>query len=956
MFRKQPRGKANEAADRRPGIFRKRYRRPSWRHRFGSLERLESRFAFDGNNGAAPAELVELNGTVYFSAYHPVVGRELWKASPADSEALLVKDILQGSSGSDPIALTQFNGLLLFLAQGNSGLDLWKSDGTDAGTMLVKQIGFDQQPDYPEPIPVVVDNALYFAGKATDGTVNLWKSDGTASGTGIVKSFGQLTTSFLPDQLTDVAGTLFFVADDGVHGPELWKSDGTAEGTVLVADIYAGNMSYRAPTELVNVDGTLYFSTDDGIHGSELWKSDGTDIGTVLVANIRASATGSFPTELVNVGGTLYFAATSDDDEAELWKSDGTASGTTKVTNIGPGSSGSNPFELINVGGTLYFAAYDPINGTQIWKSNGTAAGTTMLRKITYGTSGFGPSHLFQAAGVLYFTIDTATGRQLWKSNGTSAGTLLVTSFPPQTLNSDGFVYDLPLHVANVGSSIFFNVGDGISAEELWRSNGAKAGTVKLPIATGAGDVKVSVARGRLTITGDKYANSIKITPGSVTGQWVITGEGLTTVQGASSFIASAVTGDVVLSMAAGDDTVTFESGTFPKALTVDSGEGVNVIELASVTVNGNLAITIGSQGSAELSASQINGNATFTGRNKPKGVASGEVTVDLQTSTFLGTLAVTTGDTDDTIVLEEIVSVGKSLTINSGSGNDDVELVNSLNTLELKGTVTLNLGLGVDDVTMEGIKATGIASVNTGGGGDSVLLRNTSTLNNLSVSTGNGGSKVAIIDVTVDKSLSVVGGTGNHQFIGSSVKVITDATWTTGAGDDHLILDDLDVDRDLKVNSGNATSSDRVVITRSSIFRNLDVRTGTGNDRLGLGGLDKTALDQILQNANLTWLTDQIPGFEIVPGKVDVTGTTMLISTDGDTRFDVIDSMFRGLFTVTMGRKNDTLNLKNNSLGNKLVLDGGLGTNTLQNLSSNTDLSANQLASTNLTIRRLTQ
>jgi hypothetical protein len=56
------------------------------------------------------------------------------------------------------------------------------------------------------------------------------------------------------------------------------------------------------------------------------------------------------------------------------------------------------------------------------------------------------------------------------------------------------------------------------------------------------------------------------------------------------------------------------------------------------------------------------------------------------------------------------------------------------------------------------------------------------------------------------------------------------------------------------------------------------------------------------------------------------------------------------------MGRKNDTLNLKNNSLGNKLVLDGGLGTNTLQNLSSNTDLSANQLASTNLTIRRLTQ
>jgi hypothetical protein len=56
------------------------------------------------------------------------------------------------------------------------------------------------------------------------------------------------------------------------------------------------------------------------------------------------------------------------------------------------------------------------------------------------------------------------------------------------------------------------------------------------------------------------------------------------------------------------------------------------------------------------------------------------------------------------------------------------------------------------------------------------------------------------------------------------------------------------------------------------------------------------------------------------------------------------------------MGKKNDTLNLKNNSLGNKLVLDGGLGTNTLLNLSTNSDLSANPLSSTNLSIRRLTQ
>ena len=40
-----------------------------------------------------------------------------------------------------------------------------------------------------------------------------------------------------PSSLTGVGGTLFFTADDGIHGRELWKSDGTKAGTVLVKDI-----------------------------------------------------------------------------------------------------------------------------------------------------------------------------------------------------------------------------------------------------------------------------------------------------------------------------------------------------------------------------------------------------------------------------------------------------------------------------------------------------------------------------------------------------------------------------------------------------------------------------------------------------------------------------------------------------------------------------------------------
>ena len=91
-----------------------------------------------------------------------------------------------------------------------------------------------------------------------------------------------------PSYLTAVGGTLFFTADDGVHGRELWKSDGTRAGTVLVKDIdpRRATTTTKRPASLTDVGGTLFFTADDGVHGPELWKSDGTKAGTVLVKDI----------------------------------------------------------------------------------------------------------------------------------------------------------------------------------------------------------------------------------------------------------------------------------------------------------------------------------------------------------------------------------------------------------------------------------------------------------------------------------------------------------------------------------------------------------------------------------------------------------------------------------------------------------------------------------------------
>ena len=122
----------------------------------------------------------------------------------------------------------------------------------------------------------------------------LWTSDGTSSGTLLVKDFFPASSGAGPFDLTNFDGTLFFSADDGAHGDELWKSDGTAAGTVMVKDIDPGSTG-SFPSDLTNVNGTLYFAANDGADGQELWKSDGTAAGTVMVKDIGPGLYSSAP-------------------------------------------------------------------------------------------------------------------------------------------------------------------------------------------------------------------------------------------------------------------------------------------------------------------------------------------------------------------------------------------------------------------------------------------------------------------------------------------------------------------------------------------------------------------------------------------------------------------------------------------------------------------------------------
>jgi ELWxxDGT repeat protein len=193
-----------------------------------------------------------------------------------------------------------------------------------------------------------VGSTLFFtANDGVNGT-ELWKSDGTAAGTVLVKDINPLSFGTYPSNLTAVGSTLFFTADDGVNGTELWKSDGTEAGTVLVKNINPGAFFSSSPRNLTAVGNTLFFTANDGVNGRELWKSDGTEAGTILVGDIRPGSSSSDPQNLRVVGSTLYFTADDGVNGRELWAVSTPAIPTLAIAatsaNQTEGNSGSKAF------------------------------------------------------------------------------------------------------------------------------------------------------------------------------------------------------------------------------------------------------------------------------------------------------------------------------------------------------------------------------------------------------------------------------------------------------------------------------------------------------------------------------------------------------------------------------------------------------------------------------------
>lgn len=420
----------------------------------------------------------EFGGYVYFGANDATgQGTELWRTDGTLAGTTMVKDIWPGGGDGYPYSFSKnaLNGFMYFCANnGTDGVELWKSDGTAAGTTQVKNISFGNSDSYPENFNLLGTQFIFSANNdsLSGSNAELWKTDGTALGTSLVKNI-------YPDTVTTANGfytgtevnttMLVFSASQDSIGTELYISDGTTAGTQFLKDINPGsNDSY--PESFTRLGAVTFFKADDGVHGQELWKTDGTAAGTVLVKDINPGSAG-YVSNFKVLGSFLYFLSDDGVNGYELWKSDGTTAGTTMVMDINATGS-SYPYPLAVTGGFLYFGADDGINGTELWKTDGIS--TTMVMDINGSGSSY-PDGVgnFVLGGFMYFTADDGASRKVWKTNGISTTSLGIDAY-----NSDFEV---------LGNNIYFAAVDATNGEELWYSDGTTTALLK-DIETGSDD------------------------------------------------------------------------------------------------------------------------------------------------------------------------------------------------------------------------------------------------------------------------------------------------------------------------------------------------------------------------------------------------------------------------------------------------------------------------------------
>jgi ELWxxDGT repeat protein len=401
----------------------------SW-HSYGSISADVALLVADirpGGNSSGPSGMTALDGDLYFSAYDPTHGAQLWQYDPLTHSVEIVGDIHPGTV-NDPSAQshhewTVLDGVLYFGAVDEAhGEELWRYDPVTNSAQMVADIN-------PGPVSGIYTDYILF------------------------------------HEFTVLDGVLYFQADDGTHGVELWRYDPGTSVTQMVADINPGSDD-SSPNYLTVLDHQLYFQAYDGTNGTALWRYDPGTGAAQMVINPGTYVVG--PHDLTALDGVLYFGAYTATQGDELCRYDPGTGTAQMVADINPGSNSSFPTGLTGLNGDLYFQANDGTHGYELWRYDPGTGATQMVADINPGANSSQPLELTVLNGALYFQADDGThGPELWRYDpGTETAHMVASIFP----GSDEVFYTNYLYLTPFDGNVYFEAENVWYGGELWRT------------------------------------------------------------------------------------------------------------------------------------------------------------------------------------------------------------------------------------------------------------------------------------------------------------------------------------------------------------------------------------------------------------------------------------------------------------------------------------------------------
>ena len=489
---------------------------------------------YSGINGSEVQSLLEFSGNLYFVANNGIDGRELWKSDGTTNGTFLLKNINSTLNRDALLSNSNFivlNNYFYFFANNGTNTQLWRSNGTSDGTTLFKRIN-----TYPTNLPsytifnligASANEYFVFEVGTTVATTNqynfsLWRSNGTDAGTYQISDMGNNYNVYNQPQLNfyHYNNKLVFIKQSNPNN-ELYITNGISGGTTLLTDTYQNYSDFKVinndlffkatydynkykilkladnttvpnlfldnildPDKSYNeYNGEIFFckyfknGTNYDKYGAELWKSDYYGSNPILVSDINYSS-GSSPhnfnffydkvlfqgkeylsdglytyspmnkevsllksnlmfaanTGLYKANNLYYFNATDTSVSpwiSGLYKSDGTSTGTQKIKNVNLSGSETGR-KMVDLNNNLYFLARDPnihYEGTvynRLWVSDGTESGTKIIDNLssTNVTPYFNSVIAFNGSiyfcGQLYPSTGSVDKRGMWKLNPTT--------------------------------------------------------------------------------------------------------------------------------------------------------------------------------------------------------------------------------------------------------------------------------------------------------------------------------------------------------------------------------------------------------------------------------------------------------------------------------------------------------------------------------------------------------